>query len=58
MPKLTVSTRETIEEFPTAKSYVIDESGRLHITGQAGNLASFNSGEWQFVVNGQEAPHS
>jgi len=51
MPTLYVSTRENVEEFPEAKSYVIDEKEMLHIVGQNGNLASFSRGEWQYVTS-------
>jgi len=33
-----------------ADKWVIDDSGRLHITCSKGNLASYNAGHWQSVA--------
>lgn len=44
--------------YADAKNWVIDPSGRLHITGDSGNLASFNSELWQSVELVQTAKSS
>lgn len=44
------------ELYINAKSWVIDESGRLHITKQSGgNAATYNAGQWKSVHETPEA---
>jgi hypothetical protein len=43
------SFRDLIGSYDTADKWVIDDTGRLHIVGPNGNLASFHQNEWASV---------
>lgn len=36
--------------YPKAVKWYVDESGRLHVIGESGNVASYNSAAWANVA--------